>query len=237
MNLIKNWNVNVKSFINLKILRSFNTFNKNKLLSIFKKFIKETDLLIELSKLVHDNVIDLSSNLIYEGNFVFLREQLSRFSLDLLLKELDIFLHRLSFNYQVKLMCYFSNIAFKNNVIFYDPITLEKFLIKFRKLNLFIGFRNVRMKNSITFLNSKKFFYEKSILKCRYIDHLLLATAGSKSFISNLCNKINNFIKTKIQFDLEYLDTFSVKENLVLFVGFNIRLCFFRSWFCTVFII
>lgn len=187
------------------------------------------NLLLELNKLFNLNLVDFSNDQVYKDNLKLWNGELSRFLLELIFKELDSFLFNFSSECHLKLFeekyYYLSNT--KSSKKSFIPVKLDKVLLKFKNLRSFLNFKNLKAERYFSdFYVEKESFYEQIIFNVRYLDLLLLGVKGSKVFVSNITDKVSNFVKSRIHFDIQNLESFSYKENSIFFAGFNIRLCF-----------
>lgn len=188
------------------------------------KVVKDESLLAELNKLFAFNLVDLSDNRIYTCNSDSWNGELSRFFLEIIFKEFDVFLSNLSFKYRLNLLREESFCQLKRIFLFKTslPVKLNQCLFKFGSLRSFFNYRIQKLEKLFVENLSKGEFF----LKLRFLDYLLLGVNGRKGFVLNISNKISNFIRSRIHFDIEKLESFSCKDNFVFFAGFNIRLCF-----------
>lgn len=130
--MIKSWNRDIDFFINLRVLRSFNLVNKNKLKNIFKKYTKHEFLWKEIEKMFNSGFINISNDLIYESRYYLRDSPLSSFLLNLYMSEFDDFFQSLVSKYSLRRNFYIHKNDFNRMISFYkdalkrfSPIKLE----------------------------------------------------------------------------------------------------------------
>lgn len=211
-------------------MRKFNYMNKNRLLNILRKVIIDEDFLIEINKLFVFNIVNFSTDNIYISRFGVWGGELSRFLTLILLEELDIFLFNLSGAYQLKFLNK-SNSFFHSEILhkkMFLPVKLNKLLLKFGSLRSIFNINCSKVErtlnNCLIFTND--LFFLKTFFYARYLDYLLLGIKGSNKFALNVSKKLSNFVRSRIHFDIQKLESILCKETSIFFAGFNIRLCF-----------
>lgn len=179
-------------------------------------------------------LIDISGNAIYKipMNFDFSNFNLSRFLLNLYLKDLDIYVNYLSnfFSFKKFLFINKKNTSFMVNgkykflLNLYFPLKILYLL----RINSFIKkiniIKSIHFQSYYLLNNLFVFSFEKSLSYIRYLDHMLIATIGSKLFFNFVLKKILTFIRSTLMFDLEKISFFSAQDNSIIFLGFNIKL-------------
>lgn len=211
-------------------MRKFNYMNKNRLLNILRKVIIDEDFLIEINKLFVFNIVNFSTDNIYISRLGVWGGELSRFLTLILLEELDIFLFNLSGAYQLKFLNK-SNSFFHSEILhkkMFLPVKLNKLLLKFGSLRSIFNINCSKVErtlnNCLIFTND--LFFLKTFFYARYLDYLLLGIKGSNKFALNVSKKLSNFVRSRIHFDIQKLESILCKETSIFFAGFNIRLCF-----------
>lgn len=165
-------------------------------------------------------------------NYIFLSiSPLSRFILEIYLIELDRFFFQFAsdfnltknlFSKQSKL--FISN--YKKSIFNYFPIKLQSSFwkensnlvdfvlnkVKYIKKKLF------HQKNEINALFLKKINY------VRHLDYLIIGFISSMQLNFSFQKRFKLFVRSNLQLDIKFLKVFSVFDNEIFFLGFNIRL-------------
>nr|AKL78972.1 maturase [Euglena viridis] len=232
---IRAWNSNLKFLLSFQILRSCDLINKNRLKNIILKTLKDNFIWCEIEKMFASNILDFSNKYIYQG---FNNSEFSLFSnflLNVYLNELDYYIldimNKYNFNKKLFLNSQTSLKSFKIYEVTlrqYIPIKLEK------KLN---SFKNIKFLNVDKYNNLRSFYsdylinnilFDKSIEYTRYLDYFIIGCIGSKNFLLLIQNKLVNFLKSSLHFDVKDLNLYSIQDS-IYFGGYNIRLCNFNK--------
>lgn len=114
--IIKSWDSNVDFFLGLKILRSFNLINRNRLENIFKRYLKDEFVWGEVEKMLNCNFISISNDLIYDSKDILSYSLLSSFLLNLYVNEFDDFMQDTVVKYNLRKEFYNFNNNFKGSI-------------------------------------------------------------------------------------------------------------------------
>nr|YP_009137058.1 maturase [Euglena viridis]AJF21611.1 maturase [Euglena viridis] len=228
VSVIRSWNPNLNFILSSQIIKSFDLINKNRLKNIILKTFKDNILWVEIEKMFVSHILDFSRSHIYQGSNNSTFSLLSHFLFNIYLNELDYYVFDLinKYNFNKKL---FSNgikslTSFEVLLKQYTPIKLEKRLNNFKNIKVF----NIEKYNSFgrfysdSFLNN--ILFDKSIEYIRFLDYFIIGFVGSKNFVCGIQNKLTNFLKSSLHFDIKNLNLYLIHDS-IYFGGYNIRLC------------
>lgn len=143
--IIRSWSNDIDFFLSLRILRSFNLINKNRLKNIFKRYVKNGFLWKEIDKMFSCGFINISSDLIYNFKDFLGDSLLSSFLLNLYLKEFDDFMFNITQKYNLRKNFYNKlghNYKIISNYNFtlkrFSPLRLEENLSHLNNLKAFV---------------------------------------------------------------------------------------------------
>lgn len=130
--VVKSWDNDIDFFLELKILRSFNLINKNRLKNIFKRYVNDDSFWIEIEKMLNSGFISISNDLVYNCKASLDDSLLSSFLLNIYLKEFDDFVGNLIYKYNLRKNFYslgnnsnkFMSVYF-NTLKRFSPLKLE----------------------------------------------------------------------------------------------------------------
>lgn len=219
---------NLDFFINLRILKTFDRVNINRLKNIFFKFLDDSFVWDEIQKLLMYGFIDFSNDYIYLKKDLFHNNLLSIFLFEIYFSELDIYVLNLNFLinssktffFKVNPDVFTQLLFFNTNLI---PLKLEKFLFSSISLKQFFFYRFNTIRK-LFFYKSFFFTFSRSFFFKRYKDQCLVGIQGSKSLVSFLNNKLFFFIRTNLRMDFSDFRILSKFDKSVFFLGFKIEL-------------
>lgn len=155
----------------------------------------------------------------------------SRFLLNLYLKELDIFIIKLSNDLISSISLFYDNFQAVNYnslgylISNYIPLKFIKHVKYFSNTKFYI-FSRLRNLESFLFIKpysfQVKFFYRRFFF-VRFLNHLFLGIFGSNFLAKLVTNKINYFVKSNLRFSFDTLYVFKYNETDFSFLGFNLR--------------
>lgn len=230
INSIKTWKPEVNFIITNRLSCLSTVEVRNRLKNIFLKVTKSINCWNEIERLLCTNNIPLFGDYIYQN--VDLREfsPLRRFILEIYLIELDRYINQL-----------LSNVSFSTNILTlilnknefharfkfslinsYTPIKLNKLLTDRKNINLIS-----RSKYSfiVSSLKGKMFeSFSNFTHYLRYLDNFIFAVMGTKKFSYYTYEKISNFIKSNLHFDVYNYTFYKSFETKIYFLGYNIKL-------------
>nr|P31916.3 RecName: Full=Maturase-like protein 2 [Euglena gracilis]CAC69146.1 maturase [Euglena gracilis] len=223
---IKFWDSQIKNFMTLKIIKLFDYVHKVRLKNIFSKFTYDSFFFVEIDKMFNLNLVNISSNLIYNSIENFGCSLLSSFFLNLYILEGDFFLDRFIFKICFKRNLFKTFFSFKKVSFFYQyslknfiPLRLEKnfFVSSFLKEVNSGKYHNI----DIFYLFNNKVFtvYEKNIYYVRYLNFLIFGFLSSKNFIFFFKLKYLFFLRNKLYFNFREVQIFSSSNDKVIFLG------------------
>nr|YP_009145368.1 maturase [Cryptoglena skujai]AKL38993.1 maturase [Cryptoglena skujai] len=232
---LKLWNNPIHFILKCKLLPDIACVNKFFLKNIFLKIFDDVDLWFEIEKMMDSNLIGFTNEFIYRSKINLKLIFISRFLLNLYLRELDFFVKKLSDDLISSISLHNDSAQGVNyNVLSYliskyIPLKFMRY-VKYFSNTKFYNFS--RFENVKSFLFSKqhifqaKFFYRR-FFYVRFLDHFLVGIFGA-SFLAKLVNtKISDFVKSNIRFRFDSLELFKHDETEFFFLGFSLK--FFNS--------
>lgn len=241
VSMVKSWSTSIRFFLELKILRSFNLVNKNRLRNIFKKYVKNEYLWLEIEKMINCGSISISSDAIYNSGEYLGYSLLSSFLLNLYMNEFDSFVQNFAYKFNLRKDFYSSKNEINKSLFLYQNVLRKFSPIKLESnLNYSVNMRNLisekydTLFNNFAINNFSPQIYKKTIHYVRYLDSILFGLVSSRNFVFFLQKKVQSFLKSQLDFSVKSTNVFDSKENHIVFLGFNIKVCSYEKYYSSV---
>nr|UBY46104.1 hypothetical protein [Porphyridium purpureum]UBY46130.1 hypothetical protein [Porphyridium purpureum] len=232
MKVIKKWRNNIIWLIKYDFQTIFRSINNNRLENIFKSYINNIYIWNEIQKLIKAAI--LTANLLTK-NSVSQNSTLSHLLFNIYFNELDWYVNDLSTN-----LC--KNQARLNKNLNAAQKKYHNLISKFSNDKLVF---ELKQSDSLELLKKKllkkKLDYYKdwskdsgcpdnvnSLRYVRYGSEILIGIEGSKNLALNLCNKIDNFVKSNLHFTIKSNKIINRNEGAVAFLNFIVYLPIFH---------
>jgi hypothetical protein len=223
---LKFWDKKVMFYMTLKILRSFTFFHKVRLKNIFLRFFKDLFIWKEIEKMIEANFISISNSFIYNSKKKFSFPLLSAFLFNFYMLEMDLYLEKFIFQYNLKKNFYktFQNAenvfySYKYTLKHFFPLKVEQSLSSVVDIRLLSYVKYKNLSKYFSFNQKFSRIYEKNIYYSRYLDSLILGFISSKAFVYFLKSKLLTFLKTKLHFSIKELKIFNFGGKNTIFLG------------------
>ena len=230
---LKLWPSNTVFFLDYDIEKAFDNVNRSRLKNIFLKYLNDTRIWNEISKMMKAGVI--APDLIFEEKGISQGSILSPFLFNVYMHEFDSFMQTLTKNN--------SNAVYDNVKNIEAKREHNRILNRYKQSN--IAERLREFGNIDTVINNKKAefkaFYEKykrtsgvdldtrKILYIRYADDFLIGIVGSKKFANLVKNNINTFIRGNLHLEIKKDTLLHRNEKGAKFLGHIINLVHFKK--------
>lgn len=173
--------------------------------------------------------VDFSNNFIYESSFFSHSNFLSRFFLNVYLKDFDRFVLKNIYCFSSEKFI-FSSLDF---VSFYSRNLVSLFLpLKSHKLFLFKALKKSVFLDSYMLTRGFKFYtfsfgissFVRAFYFSRFLDFFVLGFVGSYSSCLDIFRQINTFVRSSLRWGIDFVTVSSSRDKFLIFSKFNVKL-------------
>lgn len=178
----------------------------------------------------NSNFISISDNSIYFDSVSFSCPLLSKYLLDIYLKEIDDYVFKLCLNsYDNKIfsfakLTYGSLVSVSSKVKDYIPNRLEIYLNKSKRISSVSGGKFSLLIDNLNKVLVTTAHFEKRVSFTRYLDFFLFGFLMDIFSTRHVFRKYLSFIRSNIHFDIESTKIAILKDKTILFLGFQIKI-------------